>query len=106
MTRRRGTVAVLVLVAGASLAGCVIDPARLTVTVHNESGTELTVSHRGEHLRTVPAGASRDVVLGRGDACREWVLEAATADGVVVATRDAPVCDGDEWTIEEDVSSS
>lgn len=105
MVRRRGSAALVALVATGSLAGCIIDPLQPIVTVHNETAIELTISHRGEHLRTVPAGTSGDFALGRGDQCRDWVLEASTPEGDVVATRDAPVCDQDEWTIEDDAAS-
>lgn len=94
-----------VVLAGLATGGClqIGDPPKAGMSIANDTDEVLSVA-TGEvvHFEEHPGetrGPWLPVMTGE---CMDWRVIAQTSDGVEVARKGPPVCDGDQWTITQD----
>lgn len=96
---RRSVAGLLVLASACGLAGCVVDPVRGALTVRNETSATIEIRHGEAVVQTVRPEGKQQITLRDADECLDWHLDAVAEDGAVVASLEAPICDGDVWTV-------
>lgn len=95
-----GALGVLTVCGVVALSGC--DPVRGALTIRNDTTQVVQIFHGDAVIQTVPSERQRQVVLGDAGECLHWALDAVGSDGTVVASLNAPICDEDVWTIDDD----